>query len=154
MSKLHLVTNEKFNYMAYVAVMSAIRFNEVVFWYGVEPESKYFDIIKKVKSIEFKKIDPVGGISLGRDDNTGRLDIVYLSEFVKDVSFEDAFIKNDVFVPEDIGEFEKKDITLVKVNVPEGQESLDFINKEWVAESGTLLASLIKTVLLERVWNR
>lgn len=172
--KLHLATNEKFNYLNYLSVMTAIRKNDVVFWYREKPTSKWFKLIEKIPSIEFRKMDPLTGITIDQTqgDQTGRLDTIYLAEFQEGKSIDDYLIKHEELY--DTGEeagFEEKDITLVRVYVPEEVEGIenpqspqnfsvlmhsgafDFINPEYIRESDTLLARLVKRVLLERVWD-
>jgi len=127
--------------------MSAARFNDVTMWTRQTPENNpYWEIIKNVKNIEFKEIDPVGGITVGLGEYTGRLDIIYMAE-MEDRMFDDAFIDHTKMYEVD-GEFEDSGIVLVRVFKPE------LITKEYVAESGTAIAELIKKVLFERVWNR
>lgn len=171
--KLHLATNEKFNYLNYLSLMSAIRKNDVVFWYRSKPESKWFKLVEKIPTIEFREMDPLTGITIDQveGDQTGRLDTIYLSEFEEGKSIDDYLIKHEELY--DTGEeagFEKKDITLVKVHPPKDIDIenpnastsfsvimhggvFDFLTPEYIRESSTLLARLIRRVLLERVWD-
>lgn len=155
---LHLATNKEagFNYMAYLAVMSALLHNQVILWMDEEPEGKWFELIKKmeIKSphLDFAKIHPLTGITIDQHDQTGRLDIIYLAPFTKE-SIDDAFIDHNLLGQGKDGLFERKDITLVRVFVPEDQPNLDFITPEWVSANDTLLSALIKRAYLERVWN-
>jgi len=146
---IHLAIDSKdFSYLNYLSVMSAVRFNDVTMWTRQEPEdNEYWRIVKNLtKNIEFREIDPVSGITVGLKEYTGRLDIIYMAEMT-DRMFDDAFIDHTKMYEVD-GEFEDSGIVLVRVYRPE------LITKEYVAESGTAIAELIKKVLFERVWNR
>lgn len=159
--KLHLVTTNEygFNYLNYLSVMSALLYNKVVLWYEDAGNNEWWHLIEKmaVKSnnLELKILDTLTGYTVDQTegDQVGRLDIIYLAEFKKDVSIDDAFIDHDLFRQDAEGEFERKDITLVRVFSPPEQENLDFITPEWVSANDTLLSALIKRVYLERVWN-
>lgn len=144
---LHLVVNNTFSYLNYLSVMSAIRISPVTIWVKEEPSNKYWDIVKKVKSITFKEIDPVTGITLDIDDFTGRTNIIYIGKLNRDTYVEDASIKHDGLY-EVGGEFEAKDMCLITIFKE------DVLTPEYVKTSGTLLAELIKRVLLKRVWDQ
>lgn len=146
---LHLAIDSKeFTYLNYLAVMSAIRFNDVTFWTREVPEdNKYWNMIMKMRRITFREIDDKGGtgITIDQEDFTGRLDIIYIAEMDKRM-IDDAMIDHkDMY--EDDGEFERKDILLVRVFRPE------LITPEYVAESKSGIAQLIRHILLERVWR-
>lgn len=143
---LHLAIDSKdFSYLNYLAVMSAMRFNDVTMWYRQHPEdNKYWDIVKKT-TIKFKEIDPVEGITLSQYDYTGRLDIIYISPVTKNMVSEAIVDHNGMY--EDDGEFKAKDMCLVRVFKPE------LITPEYVKDSKSAIAQLIRKVLFKRVWN-
>jgi len=146
---LHLAVNENFTYLNYLSLMSAIRGNNIVLWHGEkEPDNKYWDLVKKVRSITFRKLDPIGGLTAHPEDKISRLDAIYLGELSKDYVKEYTVVHTGLYDPEQTGEFETKDMTIVKVTKPE------LITPEFIKSSGTLLAALIKRVLFERVWNQ
>ena len=142
---LHLAVNKEFTYLNYLAVMSAIRIDSVTVWIKEEPSNEYWDIVRKVRTIEFKPIDPVTGITLSQHDYTGRIDIIYIGELTK--SMVDEALVDHTGMYEDDGEFETKDMCLVRVYRPE------LITQEYAATSKSALAQLIRRVLIERVWN-
>lgn len=146
---LHLSIDKEFSYLNYLSVMSAIRGNKVKMWVVGEPtDNKYWDIIKKVKSIEFVETTPEKGITLSyqNGDKTGRLDAIYLGELSESYANEYMMDHGDLFTPE--GEFEDKDITIVKVKKPE------LVTPDYVKYSEDTMAQLIRRVLLERVWDQ
>ena len=148
---LHLVVNKEFTYLNYISVMSAILGNKVKIWIVSEPkENKYWDLVKKVRSIEFEYTTVEKGISLSyaNADKTGRLDAIYLGTLSESYANEYAIAHDGLYDPEETGEFEKKDMTIVKVTKPE------VVTMEFVRDSGTLLSALIKRVLFERVWKQ
>ena len=144
---LHLAIDSKeFTYLNYLAVMSAIKVADVTFWTRQTPENnKYWDIVKKVKSITWKEIDPQTGITIDQYDYTGRLDIIYFGGLTARM-LDDAMIDHkDMYKVG--GEFERKDICLVRVFKPE------LITHDYVKNSGTAIAELIQKALFERVWD-
>ena len=143
---LHLGVNKEFTYLNYLSVMSAIRKNKVTMWITEEPSNAYWDIVKKVKSITFKNVDPVTGMTLDVKDKVGRTDIIYLGELTDDY-VNDAMVDHTGLYEEN-GEFKAKDMCLVKVFKPE------IVTLEHIRDNKTLLAQLVHRVLLERVWNR
>lgn len=143
---LHLAVRKDFTYLNYLSVMSAIKGNEVTIWIVEEPSNKYWDIVKKVKSITFKPVDPVtGALTAKVEDKIGRTDIIYLGE-LNDNYVNDAKIDHTGLYEEN-GEFETKDMCLVKIFRPE------MVTLEHIREDKTLLAKLVRRVLMERVWN-
>lgn len=145
LNMLHLAVDGQFTYLNYLSVMTAIIHNEVTIWIKSAPEGKYWDLIKKMKMITFKDIDPVTGISLDVDDRTGRIDIIYMAPLTD--SYVDHALIDHTNMYEIDGEFEINDMCLVRVFKPE------LITPEYVANSKTAIAELIKILLLERVWN-
>lgn len=146
---LHLSVKEKFTYLNYLSVMSAILNNKVRIWIvGQEPTDRYWDIIKKVKSIEFVKTTPEEGITISYSggDKTGRIDAIYLGELGDNYVDEYSMEHENLYTKD--GTFKRKDITIVKVIQP------DLITTEYVKTSDSVIAQLIRRVLLERVWNR
>ena len=143
---LHIAINNTFTYLNYLAVMSAVRFNQVTLWIKSEPDvdNFYWDIIKKNKSFEIKPVDPVTGITLDIDDFVGRTDIIYIAPCTKQM-VDDASIDHTKMYEED-GEFESNDMCLITVKKPELID-LDFV------KGNSALANVIKHVLLERIWN-
>jgi len=127
--------------------MSAIRGNKVKLWIvDEEPSNVYWSIVRKVKSIEFVETTKERGIELEQVDKSGRLNTIYLGEL------NDNYV-NDYGVDhkglyEVNGEFETKDMCLVKISKPE------VVTLDYIRDSGTLLSELVKRVLLERIWNR
>ena len=143
---LHLIVNQEFTYLNYLSVMSALRFNEVTVWIKEEPTNNpYWEIIKKTPKLNFDNVDPVTGITLHYTDFTGRIDIIYISELTSQM-VDDAQIDHEDMYNVD-GEFKTNNMQLVKVFKPE------LITPEYVANSNTAIANLIKHVLLERIWN-
>ena len=143
---LHLAIDSKeFTYLNYLAVMSAIRFNDVTMWTREIPKNnKYWKMIKKMKRIEFKEIHPVTGITVDQHDFTGSLDIIYMAN-MKPRMVNDAMIDHKGMYDDD-GEFVIKDMILVKVRQPE------LITLDYVRDSKSGIAQLIRKILLERVW--
>lgn len=127
--------------------MSAIRGNKVKMWVVEEPSNRYWDIVKKVRSIEFVETTPEKGItvSVSGGDKVGRLDAIYLGELSDNYVNEYMMDHGDLYSPN--GEFLEKDITIVKVTRPE------LINPDYVKAGYSTMAQLIQRVLLERVWN-
>lgn len=128
--------------------MSAIKGNKVKIWIIDEPDSKYWDIVKKVKSITFVSPEKENGkvaMEVKVKDKIGRTDIIYLGE-LNDNYVYDSMTDHKGLYEED-GEFETKDMCLVKVFRPE------VVTLEYIKENKTLLAKLVRRVLLERVWN-
>lgn len=143
---LHLAVNKDFTYLNYLSVMSAIKGNEVTIWIVEEPSNKYWDIVKKVKSITFKPIDPVTrALSVEVGDKIGKTDIIYLGELNDNYVYDDMIDHKGLY--EENGEFETKDMCLVKIFRPE------IVTLEHIRENKTLLANLVRRVLFERVWN-
>lgn len=143
---LHLAISSDFTYLNYLAVMSALRFNPLTLWIKEEPiNNPYWEIVKKNNNITFKPVDPKTGITLDIDDYVGRLDIIYISACTKQM-VDDASIDHVNMYSED-GEFETDDMCLVRIYQTE------LITPDFVANSNTAIANLIKHVLLERVWN-
>lgn len=144
---LHLAIDSKeFTYLNYLAVMSANRFNDVTMWTKQEPvNNKYWELVKKAPHIEFTEIDPITGITLSQDDYTGRLDIIYIAEVTKNMVSE-AMVDHEGMY-EDDGEFKTKDMCLVRVFKPE------LITPEYVKDSKSAIAQLIRKALFKRVWN-
>lgn len=139
--------------------MSALRHNDTVLWHDDSVDNKWWHLIEKMalksNNLELKELDPFSGLTINQTggDQTGRTDIIYLAPFDREVSIDDAFIDHFVFDQGSDGEFERKDITLVRVFIPEEKEDLDFITPQWVSANDTLLSALIKKAYLERVWN-
>lgn len=154
MNKLHLVATEDFSYLNYLSVMTAARSNNLVVWFLDEPNNAWWDLVKGNRSIEFRQLEgEPPAIVLDPEDNTGRMDMLYLLKFDKD-KIDDAFVKHGgLFLHKDEGEFEKKDMQLITVHLPEGEKDHSFITPEWVKTSDTLLAELIQTICLKRIWN-
>lgn len=153
--KLHLTITKDFNYLNYISAMSAIKNYDVVFWILEEPDNGWWSIVKKVS--DEKNLVPTTkekGITLSyrQGDRTGTLDIIWLGGELTDDYVTQANMVHGLFEHKDVGEFEAKDIPLVRVH-PTEDFSLEQIDAEWVRTSDTLLAELIKTVLLERVWD-
>lgn len=143
---LHLAISKEFSYLNYLAVMSALRFNPLTVWIKEEPENNpYWEIIKKIKNITFKLVDPVTGITLDIDDFIGRLDIIYIAECNTQMVDEASIDHTKMYEVE--GEFETNDMCLVRVY------QADLITPEYISNSNTAIANLIKQILLERVWN-
>jgi hypothetical protein len=142
---LHLAVDKELSYLNYLAIMSAVRYNDLTVWIKQEPSNAYWNIVKKHPSITFKEIDPVTGITLHYEDFTGKLDIIYIAECTKAMVNEYQIEHPKMYEVD--GEFEAKDMCLVKVDKPE------LITPEYIETSNTALANLIKHVLLERVWN-
>lgn len=144
---LHLSVDKDFTYLNYLSVMSAVRGNKVKIWVLEEPSNKYWDIVKRVKSIEFAETTKEKGITLSyaNKDKTGRLDAIYLGELSDNYANEYMYEHENLYTPD--GEFLEKDITIVKVDKPE------LITPEYVKNSDSVMAQLIRRVLLERVWN-
>ena len=159
--KLHLVTTNQrgFGYIDYLSVMSALLHNNTVLWHEDKPDNKWWHLIEKMSgkspNLELRELDPFSGFTVdaSNNDQIGRTDIIYLAPFDKEKSIDDALIDHNVLGQNSEGLFERKDITLVRVFLPEGQDSYDFITPEWVSAKDTLLSALIKRVYLERVWN-
>jgi hypothetical protein len=125
--------------------MSAVRFNPVTLWIKVEPiDNPYWELIKNNSSFEIKPVDPVTGITLDLDDFIGKLDIIYIAPCTKQM-VDDYALEHPQMYEVD-GEFEAKDMCLIKVDKPELID-LEFVN------GNSALANVIKHVLLERVWN-
>lgn len=125
--------------------MSAIRGNKVKIWIFEEPkENKYWDIVKKVKSIEFE--ETTKEIRLNYGDKTLRMDAICLGELRENYVQEYIMGHGDLYSPD--GEFLEKDITVVKVTRPE------LITPDYIKAGYSTMAQLIKRVLLERVWNQ
>ena len=144
---LHLSVRKEFTYLNYLAVMSAILGNKVTMWVvDEEPTGKYWDLVKKMKSIIFVETTVNKGIELSQYDKTGRLDAIYLGELSDDYINQYNIEHENLYTPD--GEFAEKGITIVKVTQPE------LITPEWVKESDSTMAQLIRQVLLERVWNQ
>lgn len=145
---LHLSVDKEFTYLNYLSVMSAIRYNKVKMWVLEEPDNKYWSIVKKVKSIEFVTTTKEKGITMSyyNKDKIGRLDAIYLNELSENYSTQYMYEHENLYTPE--GEFLEKDITIVKVDKPE------LITPEYIKDSDSVMAKLIRKVLLERVWNR
>lgn len=139
--------------MNYLAVMSAVKSNNLVINYLEEPKTEWWELVKAHKKIEFRELPEDRKLRMVYGDHTGQLDIIYLREFTNR-TIDDAFIRHEgLYQSKDIGEFEINDMDLIKVHLPEGEENFDFLTVDWVKTSGTLLAELIQTVLLRRVWN-
>jgi hypothetical protein len=141
---LHLAVKKDFSYLNYLSVMSAIINNEVKIWVVEEPDNKYWELVKKMKMIEFVETTPEKGISLSYEDKVGRLDAIYLGELSDNYTNEYVMEHENLYEP--TGEFTEKDITIVKVTKPE------LITPEYVKTSDSVMAQLIRRVLLERVW--
>lgn len=152
--QLHLATRGDFSYLNYLSLMSAARFNKVCVWYykDNEPNSFWWWRAKAQKQIAFRELEETG-IILDVDDNTGRLDLIYLKEFTRDLIDQAAIVHTCIWEHKDVGEFDRKDIGLVKVFLPESEGNFSFITPVYIKESQSLFAELIRTVLLERVWN-
>jgi hypothetical protein len=152
--KLHLTITKDFSYLNYLSAMTAIKNYDVVLWVLEEPEdNKWWTVVRN--TIGEENLAPTTkekGITLNGEDKTGRLDIIYLGGELGSDYVRYAEMKHDLFAPKEEGEFEAKDIPFVKVHTIEGF-NLDQIDVNWVRTSNTLLAELIQTVLLERVWN-
>ena len=144
---LHLSVDKEFTYLNYLSVMSAIRYNKVKMWVLEEPSNRYWDIVRKVKSIEFVNTTKEKGITMSyaNNDKTGRLDAIYLNELSDNYSNEYVYEHKNLYTPD--GEFLEKDITIVKFDKPE------LITPEYIKDSDSVMAKLIRKVLLERVWN-
>lgn len=143
---LHLAIDKEFSYLNYLAVMSALRFNPLTLWIKAEPENNpYWELIKKTNNITILPVDPKTGITLDIEDFIGRLDIIYISACTTEM-VNDAMIDHTKMYEVD-GEFETDNMCLVRVY------QSDLITPEYVANSNTAIANLIKQVLLERVWN-
>ena len=145
---LHLAINAKeFTYLNYLAVMSANRFNDVVMWYGEVPKNNpYWELVKKAPHIEFKEIDPVYGIVMSQNDQTGWLTMIYMTETSHRIVSDSMFEHEAMY--EDDGKFEIKDMVAVDIKKPE------LITPEYVRDSKSGIAQLIRGVLLKRVWDR
>ena len=142
---LHLIVTKEFTYLNYLSIMSAHRFNELTIWIKEEPENNpHWDIIKKL-NVTFAPVDAVTGITLHYQDFTGRLDIIYMKALTSRM-VDDAMIDHEDMYNVD-GEFKINDMELVRVYKPE------LITRDYVENSNTAIANLIKHVLLERVWN-
>lgn len=127
--------------------MSAIRGNKVTIWVVEEPVGRYWDLVKKVKSITFKNVDPVtGALTLKVEDKVGRIDIIYLGELNDDYVREALVDHTGIYVAG--GEFETKDMCLVRVFRPE------VVTLEYVTNNKTTLANLIQRVIFKRVWDQ
>jgi len=145
---LHLAVKKDFTYLNYLSVMSAIKGNKVTVWIVEEPkDNRYWDLVKKVKSITFKNVDPVtGALKANVEDKIGRTDIIYLGE-LNDNYVNDAMVDH-TGIYEENGEFENKDMCLVRVFKPE------VVTLEYVTNNKTTLANLIQRVIMRRVWNQ
>jgi len=142
---LHLIVTKEFTYLNYLSIMSAHRFNELTIWIKEEPDNNpYWDIIKKL-NVTFAPVDPKTGITLHYQDFTGRLDIIYMKSLTSRM-VDDAMNDHENMYNVD-GEFKINDMELVRIYKPE------LITKDYVENSNTAIANLIKHVLLERVWN-
>ncbi len=154
--KLHLTITKDFSYLNYLSAMTAMKNYDVVFWVLEEPEdNKWWTVVRNTVGEEnLVPTTKEKGITLNGEDKTGRLDIIYLGGELGSDYAKYAEMKHDLFKSKDIGEFEAKDIPFVKVFPPnEDWTDFDSINVDWIKHSDTLLAELVKTVLLERVWS-
>ena len=145
-SLLHLVVNKEFNYLNYLSVMSAVRGNKVKIWVIEEPTTRYWDLVKKVKSIDFIETTKEAGINLKATDKTGRLDVIYLGKLTD--RYVEDFATDHTGIYEENGEFEAKDMCLVHIKRPE------VVTLDYIRENKTTLANLVHRVLLRRVWEQ
>lgn len=146
---LYLSTKKEFNYLNYLSAMSAVRFNEVIMCYVEEPESEWWKLVKAHKSILLKQMFSGEALSIDPEDNVGLLILIYLRKFTQD-STDHAMLKHEcLYENKDTGEFERDDLDVIRVHVPEGI----YLTPQWVKDSDTVLSDLIKTVLLPRIWN-
>ena len=144
---LHLAVKKDFTYLNYLSVMSAIKGNKVTMWIVEEPTGRYWDLVKKVKSITFKNVDPVMGTLRAKfEDKIGRTDIIYLGE-LNDNYVTEAMVDH-TGIYEENGEFEAKDMCLVRIFRPE------VVTLEYITNNKTTLANLVQRVLMKRVWNQ
>lgn len=140
---MHLIVNKNFTYLNYLSVMSAILRNKVTIWYENEPVGKYWDLVKKMRSVTFNNralttVDP--------NDRVGWIDAIYLGE-LNDNYIHEALIDHKGLYKVG-GEFDTKDMRLVRILRP------DVVTRDYIENSNTLLANLVKRVLLERVWKQ
>lgn len=143
---LHLAVDKEFTYLNYLSVLSAIKVADVKIWVKEKPENnKYWDIVTKIRFIEFDTVDPIYGITASYKDQIGRLDIIYLGKLNENYVSE-ALVDHKGMYEVD-GEFETKDMCLISIKRPE------LITPEYIKDSNTTLANLIKTIILERNWN-
>lgn len=142
---LHLAVNNKFGYLDYLSIISAVRIADVKVWIVEEPTSPYWNIIKKNKFITFENIDPKYGIIANSTDQIGRTDIIYIGKLTD--KYADEGIMDHSKMYEVDGEFETKDMCLIRIYKRE------LITPEYIKDSNTAIANLIKRVILERVWN-
>lgn len=140
---LHLAVNKEFTYLNYLSVMSAILRNKVTIWYENEPVDKYWDLVKKMRSISFNNWAlPI----VDSEDKVGGTDVIYLGE-LNDNYIHEALIDHKGLY-EVGGEFDTKDMRSIRVLRPE------VVTQDYIENSNTLLANLVKRVLLERVWKQ
>lgn len=126
--------------------MSANKFNDVVIWTRETPDGNpYWELVKKAPSITFNEIDPMTGITLSQHDQTGWLTMIYLSETSPQIVADSTIDHEDMY--NDDGEFETKDMVAVDIKRPE------LITPEYVRDSNSAIAQLIRKVLFKRVWD-
>lgn len=136
------LTDQKFSYLRYIAVMTALRAfsGDVILWVDKEPDSKYYDLLKRINMRIKTKGEPK------KKALVVSLDSITLMKFDGYKYYENT---NFLFEDVDIGEFPDKDVCFLKVVEPPHLR----LCENYVANSHSVYGELVKKLLPERVWN-